>query len=216
MAASGGRFFSDPLIWEASAAPGWPYMSDVTQILQQIEEGDPSAVQELLPLVYEELRKLAAARMAVERSDHTLQATALVHEAYVRLVDSDRAQRWKSRGHFFAAAAEAMRRILLNRARDRRRLKRGGRVQRVELDRIELAADIPDEDLLLLDEAIDRLAAESPQCFDVVKLRFFAGLTLDETADALGISASTAKRHWAYARAWLYDALQSDGSKTSR
>jgi len=185
-------------------------MSDVTQILQQIESGDPSAAEELLPLVYEELRKLATARMAQESPDHTLQATALVHEAYVRLVDTDKAQHWNSRGHFFGAAAEAMRRILLNRARDKGRLKRGGEYDRLDLDKIELAIDAPDENLLAIDEAIERLAAESPECAQVVKLRFFAGLSIEETAGSLGISASTAKRHWAYARAWLYDALRSE------
>jgi RNA polymerase sigma factor (TIGR02999 family) len=191
-------------------------MSDVTQILQQIESGDPSAAEQLLPLVYDELRKLAAARMAHESPDHTLQSTALVHEAYLRLVDTDRAQHWNSRGHFFGAAAEAMRRILLNRARDKGRLKRGGRMHRVDLDKIVQAVDSPDEDLLAIDEALERLAGESAECAAVVKLRFFAGLSIDEAATALGISASTAKRHWAYARAWLFDALRSDEPLASR
>ena len=191
-------------------------MSDVTHILSQIESGDPSAAEKLLPLVYEELRKLAAARLAQERPGQTLQATALVHEAYVRLVGSDEGERsWNSRGHFFGAAAEAMRRILLNRARDKGRLKRGGQRHRLDLEHVELAVDMPHEDLLALDESIERLARESCECAKVVKLRFFAGLSIDETATALGISASTAKRHWAYARAWLFDALKPDDDSPS-
>jgi RNA polymerase sigma factor (TIGR02999 family) len=186
-------------------------MSDVTRILSAIEQGDPSAASELLPLVYEELRKLAAARLAQEKPGQTLQATALVHEAYLRLVGSgDREQSWNSRGHFFGAAAEAMRRILLNRARDKGRLKRGGQAQKIDLENVELAADAPHEELLALDESIERLVAESPECAAVVKLRFFAGLSIDEAAASLGISPSTAKRHWAYARAWLFDALRPD------
>ncbi len=155
-------------------------MSDVTQILQQIEAGDPSAAEHLLPLVYDELRKLAAARMANESPDHTLQATALVHEAYIRLVDSEHAQHWDSRGHFFAAAAEAMRRILVNRARDKGRLKRGGQQNRVDLSSVELATDSEPEELLAIDECLEKLAAENPDCVKVVKLRFFAGLSIDE------------------------------------
>jgi RNA polymerase sigma factor (TIGR02999 family) len=190
-------------------------MSDVTQILSRIEAGDPSATDELLPLVYDELRRLAAQRLAQEKPGQTLQSTALVHEAYLRLVDGPKAQHWNSRGHFFGAAAEAMRRILVNRARDKGRLKRGGQLRRVDLEKIEIATDAPNDDLLAIDESIDLLAAESPECADVVKLRFFAGLSIDETAAALGISASTAKRHWAYARAWLFDALNSGGPATS-
>jgi RNA polymerase sigma factor (TIGR02999 family) len=190
-------------------------MPDVTQILSQIESGDPTASAQLLPLVYDELRRLAAQRLSHERPGQTLQATALVHEAYLRLVDGQKAQHWNSRGHFFGAAAEAMRRILVNRARDKNRLKRGGQLQRVNLENIELAADAPNDDLLAIDESIEVLAAENPECANVVKLRFFAGLSIDETAAALGISASTAKRHWAYARAWLFDALSSDGSAAS-
>lgn len=190
-------------------------MANVTQILSQIEAGDPSAAEQLLPLVYEELRKLAAAKLAHEKPGQTLQATALVHEAYVRLVDVERAQHWNSRGHFFGAAAEAMRRILVNRARDKGRIKRGGKLQRVHLEKIELAIDARNDDLLAIDESIGLLAAEYPECADVVKLRFFAGLSIDESAAALGISASTAKRHWAYARAWLFDALSSDGTSAS-
>jgi RNA polymerase sigma factor (TIGR02999 family) len=190
-------------------------MPDVTQILSQIESGDPTASAQLLPLVYDELRRLAAQRLSHERPGQTLQATALVHEAYLRLVDGQKAQHWNSRGHFFGAAAEAMRRILVNRARDKNRLKRGGQLQRVNLEKIELAADAPNDDLLAIDESIEVLAAENPECANVVKLRFFAGLSINETAAALGISASTAKRHWAYARAWLFDALSSDGSAAS-
>lgn len=185
-------------------------MSEVTRILSLAESGDPRASEQLLPLVYDELRKLAADRMRHERPDHTLQATALVHDAYLRLVDVEQAQSWNSRGHFFAAAAEAMRRILLNHARDRARLKRGAGRPRIAFDRIELASDVPDENLAALDDAITRLSAENPSCAQVVKLRFFAGLTIEETAAALGISASTAKRHWVYARAWLYQDLQAD------
>jgi RNA polymerase sigma factor (TIGR02999 family) len=190
-------------------------VSDVTRILQSIENGNPQAAEQLLPLVYEELRKLAAAKMAHEKPDHTLQATALVHEAYLRLVDVETARNWNSRGHFFAAAAEAMRRILLNQARDKGRFKRGGRLQRIDFDKIELAADARSDDLLAIDEAIELLGAENPECAAVVKLRFFAGLSIDEAAAALGVSASTAKRHWAYARAWLFQALRSDDRPTS-
>jgi RNA polymerase sigma factor (TIGR02999 family) len=190
-------------------------MTDVTDILDQIENGDPSAAERLLPLVYEELHKLASARMTHEKPGQTLQATALVHEAYLRLVDGKQAQHWNSRGHFFGAAAEAMRRILINRARDRGRLKRGGELRSIPLEQIELASDTPDESLLAIDEAIEMLAAENPECAQVVKLRFFTGLSIDETASALGISASTAKRHWSYARAWLYESLKSGDSSVS-
>jgi RNA polymerase sigma factor (TIGR02999 family) len=190
-------------------------MTDVTQILSQIESGDPSAAEQLLPLVYEELRKLAAAKLAQEKPGQTLQATGLVHEAYLRLVDVEIAQHWNSRGHFFGAAAEAMRRILLNRARDKGRLKRGGQRHKVDLEKVDLAVDAPYEDLLALDESIERLAEENRGCADVVKLRFFAGLSIDDAAAALGISGSTAKRHWAYARAWLFDALRPDDHSTS-
>jgi RNA polymerase sigma factor (TIGR02999 family) len=191
-------------------------MNDVTRILSAIEQGDPHAARELLPLVYEELRKLAAARLAQEKPGQTLQATALVHEAYLRLVGSgDSEQSWNSRGHFFGAAAEAMRRILLNRARDKGRLKRGGQKRKVDLETIELAVDAPHEDLLALDESIERLVAESSECANVVKLRFFAGLSIDEAAASLGISPSTVQRHWAYARAWLFDALRPDDDSPS-
>jgi RNA polymerase sigma factor (TIGR02999 family) len=190
-------------------------MADVAQILSQIESGDPSAAEQLLPLVYEELRKLAAAKLTHEKPGQTLQATGLVHEAYLRLVDVEKAQHWNSRAHFFGAAAEAMRRILLNRARDKGRLKRGGQRHKVDLEKVDLAVDIPYEDLLALDESIGRLAEENSECADVVKLRFFTGLSIDDAAAALGISASTAKRHWAYARAWLFDALRPEDRSTS-
>ena len=183
-------------------------MNDVTRILSQIESGDPQAAAQLLPLVYDELRKLAASRLAAERPGQTLQAKALVHEAYLRLVDTEQAQHWNSRGHFFAAAAEAMRRILLNRARDKHRQKRGGGRQRIDLDSIQVAADAETDDLIALDEALESLAAEDQVCADFVKLRFYAGLTLGEAAAALGIGRRTADRYWAYARAWLYDKLQ--------
>ncbi len=185
-------------------------MHEVTRILSAIEQGDPQAAEQLLPLVYDELRRLAAQKLSHEKPGQTLQATALVHEAYLRLVDVDKVQHWNSRGHFFAAAAEAMRRILLNRARDKGRLKRGGQRHKVDLDRVELAVDAPHEELLAIDEAIAGLTGESPECALLVKLRFFAGLSLGDAAAALGISVSTAKRHWAYARAWLFDALRRD------
>jgi len=191
-------------------------MHQVTRILSAIEQGDPQAAEQLLPLVYDELRRLAAEKMAQERPGQTLQATALVHEAYLRLVDVEKAQHWNSRGHFFAAAAEAMRRILLNRARDKGRMKRGGHLRRIDLDKVELAADAPHEDLAAIDEAIERLADESPECASVVKMRFFAGLSIEATAAALSISASTAKRHWAYARAWIFDVLRPDDHSASR
>ena len=178
-------------------------MSDVTRVLSQIESGDPSAAEQLLPLVYDELRKLAAVRLAQEKPGQTLEATALVHEAYIRLVGGEKAHNWDSRGHFFAAAAEAMRRILLNRARDRKRLKRGGGPRRIALDQIEVALDTPDEDLLALDEAMEALAAEDAASANLVKLRFFAGLSLREAAECLGMPRRTADRNWAYARAWL-------------
>jgi RNA polymerase sigma factor (TIGR02999 family) len=189
-------------------------VSDVTQILGQIEDGDGQAAEKLLPLVYDELRKLAAAKMAQENPGQTLQATALVHEAYIRLVDVDKPEHWAGRGHFFGAAAEAMRRILLNRARDKGRMKRGGKLQRIDLDKIEIAADVPGEDLLAVDEAIERLAEENQECANLVKMRFFAGLSVDEAGTVLGISNSTADRYWAYARAWLFEELRPDDSTT--
>jgi RNA polymerase sigma factor (TIGR02999 family) len=191
-------------------------MSDVTGILSQIEQGDPHAAEQLLPLVYDELRKLAASRLAEEKPGQTLQATALVHEAYLRLVDTEKVRHWNSRGHFFGAAAEAMRRILVNRARDKGRLKRGGERRKLDLEQVDLAANAPAEDLIAIDESLEKLAVENPECAMVVKLRFFAGLSIDDAAAALGISASTAKRHWAYARAWLFDALRGDDPSASK
>jgi RNA polymerase sigma factor (TIGR02999 family) len=182
-------------------------MSDVTRILSAIEQGDSHAAEQLLPLVYDELRKLAASKLAQEKPGQTLQATALVHEAYLRLVDTKLAQHWNSCGHFFAAAAEAMRRILINRARDKGCRKRGGGRQRVDLDRLLIADDAPDELLLAIDDALQELARKNPRCADLVQLRFFAGLTLDEAAAAMDISRRTANRYWAFARAWLFDAL---------
>jgi len=185
-------------------------VSEVTRILSAIEQGDPQAAEQLLPLVYEELRKLASQKLAHEKSGQTLQATALVHEAYLRLVDTDREQSWNSRGHFFAAAAEAMRRILVNRARDKGRLKRGGGRRRVDPENISDPVAASDEHLLDLDDALDRLAGTHPECAELVKLRFFAGMTLDEAAAALGLARRTADRQWAFARAWLFDALGHD------
>jgi RNA polymerase sigma factor (TIGR02999 family) len=178
-------------------------MSEVTRILSAIEHGDPSAAEQLLPLVYDELRRLAAQRLAQERPGQTLDATGLVHEAYLRLVDDDQARQWNSRGHFFAAAAEAMRRILIDNARRKGRLKRGGERRRLELAAEEPAAAGPDLDALALDEALSELARGHPEKAELVKLRYFAGLTLAEAASALGFSAATADRHWRYARAWL-------------
>jgi RNA polymerase sigma factor (TIGR02999 family) len=188
-------------------------MSEVTRILSAIDQGDPHAAEQLLPLVYDELRKLAAQKLAREKPGQTLQATALVHEAYLRLVDVDTAQRWNSRGHFFAAAAEAMRRILVERARHKKSLKAGGDRQRLELADIEPALAEPDVDLLALDEALDKLGRCEPRQAELVKLRFFAGLTLEQAAEVLGISASTADNDWAYARCWLR--VEMEGSPPS-
>jgi RNA polymerase sigma factor (TIGR02999 family) len=190
-------------------------MSDVTRILSAIEQGDPQAAEQLLPFVYEELRKLAASKLAQEKPGQTLQATALVHEAYLRLVDASKIQSWDSRGHFFAAAALAMRRILINRARARKREKRGGERHRVDLDQLENATDSSDEQLIALDEALTELAAEDPDGARLVNLRFFAGLTLKEAAHFLGLSQRTAERQWAYARAWLYARLREDAGPTA-
>ena len=183
-------------------------MKDVTRILSAIEQGDPRAAAELLPLVYDELRMLAAQRLAREKPGQTLQATAIVHEAYLRLVDVNEAQHWNSRGHFFAAAAESMRRILVDRARAKRCLKRGGGGQRLEIDLDKIPADAPDKDLLALDEALELLERDDPICATLVKLRFFAGLGQGEAAEALGLPRRTADRQWAFARAWLYDRLR--------
>ena len=184
-------------------------MTDVTRILTAIEQGDAKAADKLLPLVYEELRRLAARKMSQESPGQTLQPTALVHEAYIRLVGSE-AQNWNSRTHFFAAAAEAMRRILIENARRKQRLKRGGGQQEVDLDDAELAIKAPSEDLIALDEALAKLAAENPIKADLVKLRYFAGMTIEQAAEILGISRATADRYWSYARAWLYDEINKD------
>ena len=180
---------------------------DVTTILSAIESGDSRAAEQLLPLVYDELRKLAARRLAQEKPGQTLQATALVHEAYLRLVAGQNLPQCNSRGHFFAAAAEAMRRILVNRARDKQRLKRGGNRERIDLELVVSSEEGRLFDVLLLDDALDRLAVEQPACAELVKLRYFAGLTREESAQALGVTRRTADRYWAYARAWLYHAL---------
>ncbi len=183
-------------------------MSEVTRILSAIEQGDPRAAEQLLPLVYEELRRLAACKVAREAPGQTLQATALVHEAYLRLVDCDQQQSWRNRGHFFAAAAEAMRRILVERARHKHSLKAGGGWRRQEIEDVEPAIAGPDIDLLALNEALDKLQAQDRRKAELVKLRFFAGMTVEEAAQALGISTSTADDDWAYARCWLRMEMQ--------
>ncbi len=183
-------------------------MSEVTRILNAVEQGNGRAIDELLPAVYQELRQLAAQKLSREKPGQTLQATALVHEAYLRLAGAE-GRTWKGRTHFFAAAAEAMRRILIENARRKRRLKRGGGRQRVDVDEVEIVIEGPSEDLLALDEALSRLAEIDRTKADLVKLRYFAGLTLEQAAEVLGLSATTAKRHWTYARAWLYKAVKS-------
>jgi RNA polymerase sigma factor (TIGR02999 family) len=188
-------------------------MSEVTRILSDLARGDTQAAGQLLPLVYEELRKLAATRMAEEAPGNTLNATALVHEAYIRLVGPAEDDRWDSRGHFFAAAAEAMRRILVDHARRKAAARHGGGLGRLTLDPDLAAAPEPREDLIALDEALNRLAAEDPLKADLVKLRYFAGLSLLEAAKTLGLSERTAHRHWAYARAWLRRAVEGDEKK---
>ena len=190
-------------------------MSDVTRILSQIESGDPNAAEQLLPLVYEELRKLAAVKLAQEKPGQTLQATALVHEAYIRLVDGQAVNNWNSRGHFFAAAAEAMRRILIEQARGKASLKRGGDLERVDLKAVEIAVDTPAPDVLELDQALTKLAVKHPEKVELVKLRYFAGLTDDEAAAALEISPATADRYWTYARAWLVQELSPESENES-
>ncbi|HJT35597.1 MAG TPA: ECF-type sigma factor [Pirellulales bacterium] len=182
-------------------------MTEVTRLLDQIRHGDLQAAEDFLPLVYEELRKLAAQKLAHEKPGQTIQATALVHEAYLRLIDSENAQHWNSRGHFFAAAAEAMRRILVENARRKLRVRHGGALKRQELDALSLASPQTPDELVDLSEALDRLAETNVQAAEVVKLRFFAGLTNDETAAALGISPRKATQVWAYARVWLLERL---------
>ena len=190
-------------------------MSDVTRILAQMEQGDPQAAEKLLPMVYEELRKLAAAKLAQEKPGQTLQATALVHEAYVRLVGDEESgtrdqesAKWNSRGHFFGAAAEAMRRILVERARHKQRIKSGGDLRRLELSDEETAEEDQTELILAVDESLAALGAQNAQAAELVKLRYFAGLTLSEASDAIGISPRTADRLWAYAKAFLHERLQ--------
>ena len=183
-------------------------MSEVTRLLEAANRGDRQAAADLLPMVYDELRKLAAARLAREQPGQTLDATALVHEAYLRLVGD---QRFEGKGHFFAAAAEAIRRILVEQARRRQAIKRGGDGNRQELDPDRIASPAPDDELIALHEALDRFAATHPEKAELVKLRYFAGLTADQAAEALGISPSAADRHWAYARAWLRRAMSSPG-----
>jgi RNA polymerase sigma factor (TIGR02999 family) len=200
------RFFACPVI---STRLLLHFMSDVTCILSAIEQGDPHAAKELLPVVYDELRKLAAQKLAYEKPGQTLQATALVHEAYLRLVGDARDQHWNSRGHFFAAAAEAMRRILIDSVRRKRRPKHGGDHHRIDMDELgdALALEERREDLLALDEALGQFAQKEPAKAELVRLRYFAGLSLEEAAACLGISPATAKRYWAISRAWLFAAL---------
>ena len=187
-------------------------MSDLTRILSAIEQGDPHASQQLLPLVYEELRKLAAQRMVSEAPGQTLQPTALVHEAYLRLVKADQVQQWNSRGHFFAAAAEAMRRILIENARRKGRPKHGGGRARLDLDSVDIPAPQMDDNALALDDALTELAVADPQAAELVKLRYFAGLTIKQAAEILGVSARSADFLWAYARAWLLKKIESEGT----
>jgi RNA polymerase sigma factor (TIGR02999 family) len=178
-------------------------MSDVTRILSQIEQGDPQAAEKLLPLVYDELRKLAAAKLAQEKPGQTLQATALVHDAYIRLVDHEQIQRWDNRGHFFSAAAEAMRRILVERARRRQSLKLGRGMEQHSVDDLAIAGPEPDDKVLAVSEALEKLSATDKTAAELVKLRYFAGLTGKDAAAALGLAERSAERMWVYARAWL-------------
>jgi RNA polymerase sigma factor (TIGR02999 family) len=183
------------------------HMSDVTRILSQIEQGDPNAAEKLLPLIYGELRKLAAVKLAREKPGQTLQATALVHEAYIRLVDVEKAQHWDSRGHFFAAAAEAMRRILVEQVRNKRSQRKGGDWQRNSLEDVTIAIAEPAVDVLAIHEALGKFERIDPVAAQLVKLRYFAGLTIPQAANALSISSTTADRYWAYARVWLHAEL---------
>ena len=187
-------------------------MSEVTQIIDQIQQGDPLAADRLLPLIYDELRKLASQRLSKEKPGQTIQATSLVHDAYLRLVDVENVQQWDSKGHFFSAAAEAMRRILIERARMKQRVKHGGGFQRVELTGVAAIGDERSDELIALDEALTRFAQVEPLRAELVKLRYFAGLTIEEAAEALEISRSTAKRHWTFARAWLLADLEESRS----
>jgi RNA polymerase sigma factor (TIGR02999 family) len=183
-------------------------MSTVTVVLHRAQQGDPTAANELLPLVYDELRKLAAARMAHEAAGHTLQPTALVHEAWLRLTANDAQAQFANCAHFFAAAAEAMRRILIERARRKAAGKRGGNWQRIDLNQVEIATDADDDTLLLVNEALEKLAQEDTRAAQMAQLRFFGGLTLDEAGQVLGVTDRTAKRYWAFARAWLFDEIR--------
>jgi RNA polymerase sigma factor (TIGR02999 family) len=187
-------------------------MSDVTRLLQAIERGESEATEKLLPLVYDELRRLARAHMSQERSDHTLQPTALVHEAYLRLVGNNNDARWDNRGHFFAAAAEAMRRILVENARRKARVRHGGDLEKVELDDFPIVTNVSDADLLDVHDALDRLAEADSQAAELVKLHYFLGLPMDEAAQLLEISSRTAYRNWSFARAWLYQHLGRESS----
>jgi RNA polymerase sigma factor (TIGR02999 family) len=190
-------------------------MSEVTQILQAIEQGDPHAAGKLLPLVYDELRKLAAQKLVHEAPGQTLTATALVHEAYLRLIDTEGEARWDNRGHFFAAAAEAMRRILVENIRRKRSQKHGGGLKRHDAEDVQIAMPEPVEDLLALDEALDKLAERDRLKAELVKLRYFVGMTIEEAAEVLGISPATAKRYWAYTRAWLYREITGESASSS-
>jgi RNA polymerase sigma factor (TIGR02999 family) len=190
-------------------------VNEVNRLTSAVEHGDPQVAERLLPLVYDALRRLASRRLEREAPGQTLQPTALVHEAYMRLVGSDPGRHWDGRGHFFAAAADAMRRILVDRARGRRRLKRGGGLGRIDLDLGSLPVDAPGTDLIDLDEALTELGREDPLCAGLVVLRFFAGLTQAEAAESLGLARRTADRHWAYARAWLYERLRRGESARS-
>ncbi len=191
----------------ASESPKKP-MSDITQMLQAIERGEGHAADELLPLVYQELRSLATARMAQEAAGQTLQPTALVHEAWLRLV-ADGAKSWQNRAHFFGAAAEAMRRILIENARRKSRLKRGGGLARLDIDSLDLAAATPDDKVLLIDEALEKLQAEDPDRARIVVMKFFGGLTNQEVAESLGVTERTVERQWAYAKAWMFQCIRS-------
>ena len=190
-------------------------MRDVTAILTAIEQGDARAADELLPLVYQELRRLAAHKMAHEPAGHTLQATALVHEAWLKLVDSP-AQSWQNRAHFFGAAAEAMRRILIDRARRKQRQRRGSGAEHVDVDEIDIACPAPDDQLLALNDALDRFTALEPQQAELVKLRYFIGLRIGEAAEVLGVSEATAKRWWTYAKAWLFTEISAPAPRGQR
>jgi RNA polymerase sigma factor (TIGR02999 family) len=200
--------YSFPIVWRPGRPPrSLLLINSATLILNAIEQGDPHAAEQLLPLVYEELRKLAAHAMSGEAPGHTLQPTALVHEAWLRLIGGPE-QRWNSRGHFFAAAAEAMRRILIENARRKHRLKHGGGLQRVDFEEMDVAIECPDEQLLAVDEALAKLESKDKECAELIKLRFFAGLSNVQAAQALGVPERTAKRRWAFARAWLYEELR--------